>query len=167
MSHLTPTQTTTLKTYILADPVLAPLTSGPGTDYGAIADALNVNASPAFVVWRTSVTREEIQNDDAFNWAQVDNLTSGSKYRIWDWMFGNSTGTINPSKANIRAGIAATWVGTAALLAVQAVVLARCKRNATRLEKLFATGVGSDASPGLLVFEGAIDLSHIASIFNA
>ena len=33
--------------------------------------------------------------------------------------------------------------------------------------KLFATGTGSDASPGLLVFEGAIDLSHIATIFNA
>lgn len=167
MAHLTPEQTATLKAYILADPVLGPKTSGPGTDYGAIADALNLDASPTFVVWRTSVTREEIQSDDAFDFTQVDNLTNGSKFRIWDWMFDNASKSINPSKPNIRAGIAATWTGTAALNAVQAVVLARCKRKARRVERVFATGTGSTAVPGFLVFEGSLDLSHIAAMFNA
>lgn len=166
MSHLTTQQTATLKAFILADPVLSTKVSGPGTDYGFIADSLNTDASPAFIVWRTNVTRDEIQNDDNFNWAQVDNLTNGSKYRIWEWMFNNSNGSINPSKANIRAGISATWVGTTALVAVATMVFTHCKRNATRLEKLFAVGTGSDATPATMVFEGSIDLSHIAGMFN-
>ena len=162
---LTNEQLVALKAAILADPVLAPLTSGPGTDYNAIAIALSAEASPAFVVWRTSVTRAELQDMDAFNWTVVDNLSTGSKYRIWEWMFG-TTGSINPSKANIRAGIAATWVGNAQLLAVQAAVLAGCKRNATRVEKLFATGTGSDASPAVMTVEGGVSLGEVASLFN-
>lgn len=164
---LTPQQLTTLKAAILADPALAPLTSGPGTDYGAIAAAMSAEATPAFVVWRTSVTRAEIQDDDAFNWAQVDNLSTGSKYRIWEWMFGNAAGAINPSKANIRAGIAATWTGNAQLSAVQSMVLQKCKRNATRVEKLFATSAtGTDAAPAVMTVEGGVTLSEVASLFN-
>jgi len=162
---LTTAQLATLKAAILADPVLGPLTSGPQSDYGRITDAMNADASPAFVVWRTSVTRAEYQDDDNFDWTVVDNLSTGSKYRIWEWMFG-TTGAINPSKAKIRAGIAACWVGNAALVAVQAAVLARSKRNATRLEKLFATGTGSDAVPGLLTFEGSVEFLEIAGLFN-
>jgi hypothetical protein len=81
-------------------------------------------------------------------------------------MFG-TTGSINPSKANIRAGIAATWVGNAQLLAVQAAVLAGCKRKATRTERLLATGTGSDGSPGLLTYEGGLSLGEVAGMFNA
>ena len=167
MSHLTDQQKATLKAYILADPVLGPLTSGPGTDYGLIAQTLSANAAPAFIVWRTSITRDEIQNDDAFNWTLVDNLSTNSKYRIWEWMFDNSGQAINPSKANIRAGISATWIGTGALVAVATMTLNKCKRSANVVEKLFATGTGSDAVPAVMVFEGAIDLGHIAEMFNA
>lgn len=168
MSHLTPQQSIDLKAYIL-NPAngLSQWTSGPGTDYGAIAAALNADANPVFKVWRTSVTRAEIQDDDAFAWTLVDNLSTNSKYRIWEWMFDNAAGAINPSKDNIRAGISATWVGTAQLVAVATMTLNKCKRNATRLERLFAAGTGTDATPGKLVFEGSIDLSHIAEMFNA
>lgn len=162
-SHLTPAQAATLKAYILADPVLAPLTSGPGTDYGAIAAALNTDASPAFVVWKTSITEGEILQDAGMDWTRVDNLSVG-KSRIWEWMFRNQT--INPSQANIRTGIAAVWVGTAADLAVQAAALAKCKRNANRVEKLFATGTGSTASPATMTAEGPVSLSDIAGLFN-
>lgn len=162
---MTPQQLTTLKAAIMADPTLAAMTSGPGTDYNAIALAMSAEASPAFVVWKTNVTRAELQDMDAFNWTVVDNLSTGSKYRIWEWMFG-TTGSINPSKANIRAGIAATWVGNAQLLAVQAAVLAWCKRNATRVEKLFSTGTGSEASPAVMTVEGGVSLGEVASLFN-
>ena len=60
----------------------------------------NSAATPEFIVWRKQVSREEFEEDDAFNWTVVDNLSTGSKYRIWEWMFG-SKGYINPSKANI------------------------------------------------------------------
>lgn len=163
---LTQAQADIAKAAILADPILGPLTSGPGTDYQAIAAAMSAEATPAFVVWRTNVTRAELQDMDTFDWTVVDNLSTGSKFRIWEWMFG-TTGSINPSKANIRAGIAATWVGNASLVAVQTAVLNACKRNATRLEKLFATGTGSSGSPAVLVVEGGLTLSEVASMFNA
>lgn len=162
---MTPAQLQTLRAAILADPTLAAMASGPGTDFGAIAAAMNLPATPAFVVWRTLVTREEIQGDDAFDFTQVDNLTNGSKYRVWEWMFANTAAAINPSKLNVRNGIAATWFGSAGLLAVQAVVLARCKRNATRAEKACATGTGTTQTPGLLTFEGDISLTDVASMF--
>ena len=161
---LTTAQYATLKAAILADPALVPLTSGPQSDYGRITDAMNADASPAFVVWRTSVTRAEYQDDDNFDWTVVDNLSTGSKYRIWEWMFG-TTGAINPSKPKIRAGIAACWVGNAGLVAVEAAILARSKRNATRVEKLFTTGTGSTAVPAVLTFEGSVSINEIAELF--
>jgi hypothetical protein len=161
---MTPQQTATVKAYILATPALAAMTSGVNTNYGGISDTLSAEVSPSFIVWRNSVTRDEIQNDDAFNWTQVDNLSTGSKYRIWEWMFQN--GPINPSKPNIRAGIAATWVGNAQLLAVQAVVLAKCKRNANVVEKVLATGTGSDAVPATMGYEGGVSLNEVADMFR-
>lgn len=121
------------------------------------------NQPSTFVVWRTSVTRQEIQDDPGFNFTQVDNLSTGSKYRIWDWMFDNPNKTINATKQNIRDGIAATWTGNAQLLAIQAIVLAVCKRFAKRGEKLYATGAGTTGAPGALVFEGDITDSDIGA----
>lgn len=162
---LTTAQLLVLKAAILADGVLGPLTSGPGTDFNAIMLAMNAPSSPAFIVWRTEVSRAEYQDDDAFNWTVVDNLTTGGKYRIWEWMF-SATDAINPSKANIRAGIVACWVGNAPLLAVQAMILAKSKRTATRAERLLATGAGSDAVPGVLTFEGGVTVHEIAGMFQ-
>ena len=119
-----------------------------------VAEWYNRPASPVHTVWRTSVSQDEIMQN-GFDWVQVDNLTVG-KARIWEWLFDNRTSAINPSKANVRAGIDEAWKGTAAMLAVRAAVYVHCKRNTTRGEKLFATGLGTDASPSTLVFEGGI-----------
>ena len=94
----------------------------------------------------------------SFDWTRVDNLSVG-KARIWDQMF--SVGNINAANANIRAGIDATWVGTAADLAVRVAVYAQCKRFASKFEKLYATGTGSDASPAVMTVEGSVDSSTI------
>lgn len=120
-----------------------------------LADYYNAPASPAFIVWRTSVSLDEIMGN-GFDWVLVDNLSVG-KARIWDWLFANERRVINPSKPNVRAGIAECWKGTAAMLAQQAVVLAHCKRAATRFERVFATGTGSDVDPGLATVVGPVD----------
>ena len=148
---LTSAQLQTLKTAILADPELAakPLNSDGAFD---IAVALSAPASPAFIVWRTNVPVDEIMRN-GMDWARVDNLSVG-KARIWDWM--SRLGTFDASKPNIRAGIDASWVGTAADLAVRATVYTHCKRNATRAEKIFATGTGSDADPATMAVEGML-----------
>ena len=150
---MTPEQLDKLRTDVLGNPdTLALYNAG---DRAGLANAYNAPASPDYWVWRKQVSREEFEEGDAFNWTVVDNLSAGSKYRIWEWMFG-SKGYINPSKANIRAGIAATWVGNAQLLAVQAAVLAKCKRQALRVEKVFSTGLGTSANPSVLGYEGAV-----------
>jgi hypothetical protein len=129
-----------------------------------LADLLNANASPVFVVWRSAVPQTEIMLN-GFDWTRVDNLSVG-KARIWQWLFDNPEKTINPSKTNIRAGIDATWTGTQADLDVRAAVYVHCKRDATRLEKLFATGTGSTAVPATLAegIEGAIGFSDLVGL---
>jgi len=153
---LTNAQLQTLKTAILADPALAalPMTSGGAT---VIAEAMNALATPNFIVWKTDVSIDEIMRN-GMDWARVDNLSVG-KARIWDWL--GRLGSFDASKPNVRAGIDATWVGTSADLAVRASVYTHCKRKATRAEKLFATGVGSDASPAAMGFEGALSADDI------
>lgn len=161
---LTSQQKATLKAHIDATPELSAF---PNTNAGnmAIAGLLNEAASPAFIVWRTSVTWDEIMLNGV-DWARVDNLSVG-KARIWDWMFNNEARSFNPSKANIRAGIDATWVGTTADLAVRANVYTHCKRLANRIEKLFATGTGSNADPAILGFEGTVTMVDVEEARNS
>jgi len=147
---LTDAQKATLKAHILATPEAAAFYAQG--DLGQLANYYNVLASPAFIVWKTNVNPDEIMRN-GMDWTRVDNLSIG-KARIWDWL--TKLGAFDASRVNVRAGIDATWVGTAADLAVRAQVYTHCKRQATVLEKLFATGTGSDAVPATLVVEGAI-----------
>ena len=117
---------------------------------GRVAEWYNQVGANAPIVWKTSLQLEEITSN-GFDWVRVDNLSVG-KARIWEWMFGGEDKSINPSKPNIRAGIAEVWKGTAADLAVQATVLNHCKRPATRIEALYAAGSGTMGAPATLVF---------------
>jgi hypothetical protein len=146
---LTQEQLATLKAAILADGALSAFPMNSDGDY-EIARELNKEATPAYVVWRSSVPLDEIMRN-GMDWTRVDNLSVG-KARIWDWL--SRLGTINAAQPNVRAGIDAAWVGTAADLAVRAAIYTHCKRNATRAEALLATGAGSDASPGTMGWEG-------------
>lgn len=149
---LTDAQLQTFRAALLAetDPELVGYrTNGQTT---LIARWYRGEAAPQFIVWRTSVTQDEIMQN-GFDWTRVDNLASGPA-RVWEWMFNNDARSINPSKANVRAGIEAVWRGTAADLAVRAAVYVHCKRPANRLERLFATGTGTDQSPGTMVVQG-------------
>lgn len=159
---LTTDQKMALKNFVESDQELNAL---PHTSDGAfaIAAALQVAASPEFIVWRTSVNIDEIQQN-GFTWNKVDNLTVG-KARIWEWMFQNETRSFNPSKPNVREGIDACWVGDAGFLTVRASVYGHCKRSANRLEQLFATGSGTDVSPATMAenVEGSISYTEVAS----
>lgn len=141
---LTTQQLLTFKSAILAQSAVAPfLASG---DYGAVASYYNQPSST--IVWKTSVTQDEIMQN-GFNWTRVDNLSVG-KARIWEWLFNNDERAINPSKGNVRAGIDATWVGTQADLDQRAAIYVHCKRAATRYEALFSVGTGTVAAPSVL-----------------
>lgn len=148
------------RTALAADIAAAPeFNAVPHNENGAytIAEAYNLPTA-SFVVWKTSVNIDEIMRN-GIDWTRVDNLSAG-RARIWDWL--SRLGMFDCSRANIRSGIDATWVGTAADLAVRATVYTHCKRLATRVERLFATGTGTGANPALLVFEGAINYRDVA-----
>jgi hypothetical protein len=154
---LTLQQLAALKADILADPAMA---EKPNTTAGnsEIAAMYAADASPAFYVWKTFVLVDEIMNN-GFDWTRVDNATVG-KARIWEWM--TRQGYINPSKANVRAGINEAWAGTGAeQVAHRAGIFAHLHRPANRLEKLFATGTGSLAVPAVMGYEGTISSDEI------
>ncbi len=155
---MTPAQLQTIKTFILSVPAWAALPVNSDTSY-FIADELRKDAVPDFIVWKTDVSTDEIMRN-GMDWARVDNLSVG-KARIWDWM--TRLGSFNAAKVNVRAGIDAAWVGTAADLAVRAQVYTHCKRKANILEKLFATGTGSDASPATMRVEGGLSYQEVQS----
>ena len=160
---LTLAQRQALKAAIEADGALSvlPHTQDNAFDISLIFGQL---VTPDYLVWRTSVDTTEVMLN-GFDWTRVDNLSIG-KARIWEWM--TQFGTFNPSKLNIRAGIDATWVGTAADLAVRAVVYTHCNRNSRRIEKLFATATaggvgnrGTSANPDTMAYEGTISQQDV------
>lgn len=155
---LTTVQLQTLKAAIVSD---LSLNSQPNTATGnaVIKVALESPSSPAYIVWRSQVSQDEIMQN-GFDWVRVDNLSIG-KARIWEWLFANGSKSINPSKANVRAGIDEAWKGTAPDLAVRAVVYTHCKRTASRLEQILAIGTGTDAAPSTLGYEGGITTDEI------
>lgn len=155
---LTAAQNQILAAYVAADPVLSLLPHNADNAF-VVADALNEIASPAYIVWRTSVSQDEIMQN-GFDWTRVNNLSVGSA-RCWEWLFDNLDNAINPSKANVRAGIDEVWKGTAPDLAVRTAVYAHCKRPATIAEKLLAAGSGTDASPSVMGYDGALTYREI------
>lgn len=147
-------QLATLKADILADPQLSgqPM-NGDGAF--AIAEVYNREASPVFVVWRTSVGVDEIMGN-GFVWTAVDGLAAG-KARIWEWM--SRLGTINPSKANIRQGLQDAFGAGSAMANA---IAPHLKRNASRFEKLFASGgSGTSGAPATMAVEGPVTYQDI------
>jgi len=156
-------QLAALKAYIASVPAWAALPND-STNAAFIADQLN-QPTADFVVWRTTVSQDEIMQN-GMDWTRVDNLSVG-KARILEWMFNNAERVFNPSKANVRAGIDATWVGTAADLNVRASVYGHCKRLATLGEKVLASGTGTDAIPATMGYEGAIGYADVQAARGA
>ena len=156
-------QRATLKADILANQALAAWVQERRDDL--IAGYYNEQASPAFTVWRTSISKDEVY-DNGFTWSQIDNV-SEPRWRIWHELFDNDQRTMNPSKPNVRQGVTEVWSGTAAKVAVGAYVLGKCKRAVNRVERLFVTGTGSVAVPGDMGWEGSVDTNLISSLLNA
>ena len=101
---------------------------------------------------------------NGFDWTLVDNLTAG-KARIWEWM--TQLGVINPSQANVRAGIIASISGTgAAFPTMRTAIFGHCQRLATRFEKLLATGSGTQSTdqgvgPGIATVPGPLSWNDV------
>ena len=155
---MTPEQTALLRPVVQAEASLAE--ARRTGDDGAIARWLNAPASPAFIVWKTRVTREVVLGS-GFDFTQVDNLTVGQA-RIFDWLF--ESGVMNPSLPSRHTAILEAWKGTPAKVAVGTYVLSQCKRSATRAEKVLANGTGSDAVPATMTWESQVTADECSSL---
>lgn len=143
---------------------------------GGMALWLNEIATPAFIVWRSSVPTSEIFAAITFSsMTPVDTPDSTATYtnralmcqakqiNLQTMLIGRDT--LPTNKATIRAALQdaltnvpagaggttldAGWLGAGKVrLTIQ--------RTVTRAERIFATGTGSQATPGDLVFEGAV-----------
>lgn len=164
--HLTPQQQATLKADVLANADTLALWN-VGNMQG-LADLYNLPASPVFVVWRSAVTANEIQGRPNWDWTRVDNLSVG-KARIFDQMM--RLGAVNPSLANVRAGIEATFTVEAADAPNRQAFYDAGSKQASRFERVYATGTGTaptnhGVGPGLMAVEGPIDYQHFSELLT-
>lgn len=151
---LTTEQLQTLKTDILADPIL---NAFPNNSDGAfeIAKAYNLLANPAYIVWKTNVSTAEIRA--VLVWSEFDAL-SVSKQNAFTFLCSNHV--VNAALANVRQGISSIFTGPGQAGNLAALIDI-AKRSATRAEKLFATGTGTTASPAVMTIEGPISLQDV------
>jgi len=166
---LTEAQCTTLAAHIRANTDQAVIDALAIRNDSELARLYNSPTSPAYYIWRNNVTADEIMQN-GFDWVRVDNLSVG-KARIWEWLFDNQSRSINPTKANVRAGIAECWKGTAADNAVRGVVFGHCQKVATVAEKVFATGAGTSTTvdgvgPADATFFGTVTIDDIGRALN-
>lgn len=151
---LTPSQYTTLKNHITASSDLNSIPAGSDGDV-QIAALMNAQASPAFTVWKTSVPVADVK--DTLNYTTFIGR-SGAEREAFAFMLSNHV--INPSRPNIRQGVADIFSGAGGSDQRDA-FLVLFKRLATRAEKLFATGTGSNAVPANLTFEGQLSYTDV------
>ncbi len=166
---MTPEQSTLLKDYILSVPALAAMSSGPGTDFSGLANALNVLASPSFIVTKTALSRHDIltatsDESTVFTWAGGAYITRSQGERDAFREMFNSTGTVNPALPSITAAFADIFSGSGGA-SNRTHITAMSKRKATIAEKALAVGTGSLASPAIMNFEGVVNVGDIVSMF--
>ena len=119
------------------------------------------NAASTYIVWRTAVTPDQYR--EAIVWTEVDALTAG-KARIWEWITQSMTAPLNAASANVRQGLMDCWASNTT---TRTQLTAVAKRAATKAEKLFATGTGTTATPGVLGWEGTLSYTDIGVALGA
>lgn len=150
---LTTAQLQTLKAAIAADPTLAAFPLTPDGAY-EIAQRLNLDASPAFYVWRSQYTPEQMRAAILAGITQLDSLTASKR----DSLLWFSQGTVDCSKVATQAAIN-DLCGSQATL--KAALLDGGKRTCSRAEKILATGTGSLASPATAGWEGSLSYQDV------
>ena len=153
---LTTAQQATLKAAILADQTLNafPNTSDGNTDMSFI---LNANATPTFTVWRTNVSKQVVFSN--FEGSAYSGLTTANTNRL----IGAGTFCIdgfNPSSADVRFLFDDIFSGASGAT-TRTRLLALWKRPALLIEKILATGTGTDIAPATMGYEGNISVQDI------
>jgi hypothetical protein len=142
------------------------------TDDAALAAAYNLPALPDYWAWRTAVPRGEFlftTSSEGTTFTFVGNGfigRSAGEFEAWRQLFRLDTDETNPALPQVRQAFQDIFsgIGTAAANRQHLAIVAR--RLVTRAERLFATGAGSLAAPGVLGPEGALTYLDIAKAFG-
>ena len=119
------------------------------------------NLDSAFWVWRMTMTRADLRM--AFDWAEVVGGLSATDWQAWAEL--TADGSIDPSDENIRAGFAEIFKG-GTLATTRNALLAAAKRFASVYEEVFATGTGTENTPGTLPVNRPVTISIIGKALN-
>jgi hypothetical protein len=154
---MTPAQLATLKAAILADPALAAISNGPGTDYPAIAAAFNADATPTTLAWRTGVPASD--SDDAPDMSTFDALTAG-KRDSWALFLGQPQRDFSRNK--VRKWITDIWGNATAGTNAEAILLAGTEK-ASRAEVLFGGATKTTGTVSALdrVWQGEVTITDV------
>ena len=137
-------------------------------NFDAVGAFYNATATPAFWVWRSTVSRADVYNstsDLPSNWSwPTYKAQAVTEQNAWTQMFMGDIADF--SQDNLRAGVVSIFSGSAPANAQQAHILAVGRRTVTRLEKLLAAGTGSTASPAKLGSEGTVTAQQCSDVFS-
>jgi len=179
---LTDTQRTTLAAAIRADAspeVVAALAGRNDTELVRL-----YNLPSTFVIWKKNTSKQDIFGAIAWkNLTPADAPDGTAAYTnralaCQSRQFNIQTMLISPgesldmTKANIRTGVkdavegVPSGAGGALLDAGWTAIKAASTRLATVAETLFATGTGTNGSPGALTVEGSIDTEDVGRALN-
>jgi hypothetical protein len=158
---MTPAQLQILSDYIESQPDLSALPATPDGDV-ELAQLLNLNAAPNFAVWRSLVPLDQVSL--AFDSAELDALSPVNRTRLQTLALYMTSG-VQPAIPNVRAfftTIFTTTTGPSTRAALNVV----WARRATRVERIYATGTGTGADPGVLTYVGPVSPSDVNSARN-
>ena len=155
---MTEQQKAALKAYILATPALAAIASGAATDYQAIANALNAEASPVVKAWRVSMPKVELVEASIDEIAAFDNLTAGKRDA---WALFISLPVYDFSRNKVRSAVGKVWAN-----AQRDAILTACLENAKVCE---VQAGGSSVTEGGVTgwkrsFVGSMDTISVSEI---
>lgn len=157
---MTPAQLTTLKAAILAETSPAFVALRQANETGQMAEWFNVVST--FIAWKPRVTIQE--TGAVFNGAEWAGMTAANHTRLQT--VAQYLSSYSPGLADVRAMFNDIWGGAGGTI-TRAALLVLWKRAATRGERVFATGTGSDATPGVLTFDGAISNEDIVQALRS
>jgi len=155
---MTPAQLVILGAYLQAQPDLA---SQPFTPAGTteIQRLLGLPASPVTtaVVWRTSVPLGAVVR--AFDPNEFEALNGPNRERL-QLLAGFLAEGVDPSSPNVREFFLEVFSGAGGAT-TRAALLVLWATIASRVERLYATGTGSPASPATLTYTGAVSYEDV------
>ena len=154
---LTDAQYTTLKAHIIANTNQTVIDALALPDWMTLSIWYSALSSPAFIVWKTRVAALDVINSTVFSGAGGFIARTVGERDGYNLLL--NSGWIEPWRTETRQKFSDIFSGSGVgAPETRAALLALSKRTATNVEKVFATGTGTDASPATVTYEGMLSM---------